>query len=395
MLLKAIRLRKGAPRRGFSTVGYGDSAYVGDINANPVLKSLFDKERVTELNRRIHFELSHSSRRESMLAEQLKDKLKSNAVNSEFGNNKVTQLEGFTTGASYIPHKTDLRNRSGLTQSFDYDTHLTGDLEKIHYMNPWEYSKNEDKLMANRVLSDYDYIEGMNKVEQDMLKEDGVELEANEVKLVNIPVSYSVKELKQVLGISSGHIVGIARDYFGQVAELKLRFDTEVETDGFFKNNQNKQIQNCLVQIITANNLKEENRSKKTIVIDNLNEDITKDELILDIAQGSKIKNVYFPELLDNTPLQETPDLIKQVRSNSLTSDAALTVREFNGNSFKNYTLRSKKSTKEDDAQESDDFDASKKRLQNLEFINQFTKNDFIELRKNTGDDRLNRAELV
>lgn len=384
MLLKTGRLRKGVSQRYFSTVSSKEPSFINDINTNPLIKSLFGKERIAETNKRIYFELSHSSRRESMMVNQLKDKLGFNKVNSLFKDSKIVELDGVTQRTNYLLNKTDLKDRGSLIQSFDYNTYLTSDLKELQSMDVIEFKKNEDKLLTNRVLTDYDYIENMNEVERELLKEEEFELKENEVKLVNIPVQYSIKDIKNELGLSSKQIIDLKRDYFGQIAELKLSFESEEQLKEFLERNQNRQVRNSLIQLITKDSLKNECRSRRTIVIDNLNEDITKDELILAIAQDSKIKGVYFPELLDNTPLQETSDIIKQIKTNSFTDKLSLKIKEFNGESFKTYNIRSNNNDKETESQEEELFDINSEKIKNIDFLNQFTKDDFIELKKNS-----------
>ena len=337
--MKSIKLNKKILGRFSTSFPDKEFGLLNDLNQNPLLKSVFSKERIAKQNLETQFELSHGSKKTQILKSSLSQKLGENTFQAKIGKRVLKESTGFKVDKSYLQKTVDLTDREYMIQSYDFPGFVNKQITKLAQSSLWTFKEAENETMTDTMNSDKEYISYMCRVERNILNETEESLKENEIRVVNLPLNYSVKELKTKLNISSSDIVRVERDCLNQLASLTLSLKDGRTVREFKERFNDQKYNNCYLKVIDSNDSINELKSRKTIVLDGINAEMTREELLLQLGQFSKVKGLYFPEEIGTGKIHQTSEIVEFVKKNKEFDDLKIEINEFNGIDFDQHTI--------------------------------------------------------
>lgn len=373
MLSKLIKSQKRLMARRFTSINKNTQSLK---DRNPTINAILSADRIARHNKEIEMDLVHVDRREQLLRVEYAKKLGVNAWNVEFKANNVSEAEGLKKQSVLIFDRIDLKDRYKIDQSYDYLLVFNKAIEKLNNTEIWNVDKIKADLFDNNVKNGLEYVEIMTKAEQTLLKENKTHLSDTEVKIINLPVDCSIRELKGILGFSSSQIKKVGRDVFNNVSYITLNFGGKEEADHFISNHSDLYHNGNALKFVNRDNESNEDLPSRTIIIENLDSSVTKKELLLELSKVARVNQIVFPEVYHHGNTIKTSDVLKYIEANKhkFEDDFKIEIIEIDGESQKTFTVY------ESPNNLSDEIYINKTR--GLDYIKSFTMEAFEEVKK-------------
>ena len=382
MLVKIIKGKKCIGSKKFSTL------LRSELNSqleNPTIEAILSKGRIERHNKEIEFELAHSDRREQLLQKECDGKLGLNSWNIAFKPNSVAYTEGFKETQIKLNDKIDFKNRCKVEHSYDYPVFFHSSLKELNNAEMWNIEKVKNELFDNNIRNGFEYIDIMMRAEEKLLQEENQPLAENEIKIVNLPLDCSIKELKKLLGIKANQISAIKRDQLNNVSNIVVRLENAEKAKKFIKDFGNTQYKANKLKFITSASEAVEKLSQRTIVLDNLDSSVSEKELLLELGKVVKVNQIILPEVLHYGNVLKTSDVLKYIEAKKHTfeDDAKIEIIEKDGDNERTFTAYENPRNL--------NADIYLNKTQGLNYIKSFTMETFEEIKKLDEEESLRR----
>jgi len=373
MLAKLIRRKNNLRANRFST------ALPKETEAqieNPAIKALLSKSRIERHNHDIDMQLAHNDRKVQMLQSEIEGKLNVNKWNSVYQNNNISPVEGLKQSDFKLNDKFNINNKYTFDHSYDYPIHFNKAVKELENSKMWNADMIEDNHFENTIRNGFEYLQIMDQAEKRLLNEDNTKLSEAEVKIVNLPLNSSIRELKRLFNLKSHHIKSIGRDSLNNISCVTLDLKDKASVETFLSTNGHKNYKGNNLKYVSSENFEDERLSNRTIIIENLDSSATESELLLELTKYGKIKQIILPRELSYGKALTTSDVLQYIEAKKHTfgDDFKIEVNEKNGNESTLLTVY------EGDNNLSEDLYLNK--TKGFDYLKNFTLETFEEIRK-------------
>ena len=313
---------------------------IDDIQNDPLKKYLFDKEEIKKRVIKIDNLFKSSEERQNNLHENLIKKNNSQSLFSLYKKREIKNIEGLKNEKIQIlKEKYDYKKFQDLNNNqWDYELNVS---EKISVLNKKSnYLVNDEKshFLENDLKNNLDFVKVSHDFSNLLNCTNFVEdLKNNEILVSNLNFYLRISDLKKMLkNYGNFDFMEIKRNLLNSPALVKLNFKNLEEKNNFVNNYEND-LNEINFHLLTEENLEEENIYNRRIVIENIDKNISEEELLLKISKYGNILNYYFPKDLKIGKIPKTSEIKKYLIDNKkkIPDEIKIELEEFDGEELK------------------------------------------------------------
>lgn len=302
---------------------------------NPVKAINYDKERIQKICETNKFDSLTSSEKEYLLTQNLIEQSKHNA---EFSKRMISQTKidfnnasenvTFTRGFDLIKKTFD--------SSTDYKSPISQKLQTLKKQIEDSIFPNLQNSIITNFNSEQEIVQKVFDFEQSIENSTkSLNLNEKEIVCLNLSLGFNFFNFKKwIKRITSAKIEYIiTRDLIGHPSQVKMTFTNENFLQDFIEKSFLKKFEQENLLFLTKKDENCESFHNRTIIINELPNDTTENEVLSCVSKFGRVQNLIFPSEIASNKKKYTSDIINLIQKNkhSIDQDLRIVINEFDG----------------------------------------------------------------
>lgn len=317
---------------------------IDEMNNDPLKNYLFDKGEIKKRVNKINNLFKSTEERANHLHENLIKKNNYQSLFSFYKKREMENIEGLENEKIQIlKEKNDFKKLKDTSNTqWDYELNVSENIRELNKKLNFLIDKEKSEFIENDLKNEFDYVKLSHDFFNSLNKKNYVEdLKENEILICNLDFNLRITDLiNKLKNYGDFDCMSIKRNLLNNPALIKLNFKNLDDRNKFLNEyEEDLDVQNF--RLLTEKNVEEENVFNRRIVIENIDQNISEEEILLIISKYGNILNYQFPKDLNIGKIPMTSEVKKFFikNKNDIPEETKIELNEFDGEKINNEVL--------------------------------------------------------